>query len=88
MERHRHPEGTAGADGIADEEFQFRPPPLGVVQLHGQSGLVGIGVHFGERVFHTAFGDQVRAIAPLLETEIKGAKMLNRTIGYLFVPEK
>jgi len=34
------------------------------------------------------FGDRVRAIAPLLETEIKGAKMLNRTIDYLFVPEK
>ncbi len=33
------------------------------------------------------FGDRVRAIAPLLETEIKGAKMLNRTIDYLFVPE-
>jgi arsenite-transporting ATPase len=32
------------------------------------------------------FGDRVRAIAPLLETEIKGAKMLNRTIDYLFVP--
>ena len=34
------------------------------------------------------FGDRVRAIAPLLETEIKGAKMLNRTIDYLFVPER
>ena len=32
------------------------------------------------------FGDRVRAIAPLLETEIKGAKMLNRTIEYLLVP--
>lgn len=32
------------------------------------------------------FGDRVRAILPLLETEIKGAKMLNRTIDYLFVP--
>jgi anion-transporting ArsA/GET3 family ATPase len=34
------------------------------------------------------FGDRVRAIAPLLETEIKGAKMLNRTINYLFVLER
>lgn len=33
------------------------------------------------------FGDRVRAIAPLLEREIKGTKMLNRTIDHLFVPE-
>ena len=33
------------------------------------------------------FGNRVRAIAPLLETEIKGTKMLNRTIDYLFMPE-
>ena len=30
------------------------------------------------------FGDKVRAIVPLFETEVKGAKMLNRTIQYLF----
>lgn len=30
------------------------------------------------------FGDQVRAIIPLFETEVKGAKMLNRLIEYLF----
>ncbi|MDI6763963.1 MAG: TRC40/GET3/ArsA family transport-energizing ATPase [Thermodesulfobacteriota bacterium] len=30
------------------------------------------------------FGDRVRAIVPLFETEIKGAKMLNRTIEHLF----
>jgi hypothetical protein len=28
------------------------------------------------------------ATTPLLETEIKGAKILNRTIDYLFVREK
>lgn len=31
------------------------------------------------------FGDQVRAIVPLFETEVKGAKMLNRLVEYLFV---
>jgi len=30
------------------------------------------------------FGDQVRAIVPLFETEVKGAKMLNRLVEYLF----
>lgn len=30
------------------------------------------------------FGDRVRAILPLFETEVKGAKMLNRMIEYLF----
>lgn len=30
------------------------------------------------------FGDRVRAILPLFETEVKGAKMLNRTAEYLF----
>lgn len=30
------------------------------------------------------FGDRVRAVLPLLETEIKGGHMLNRTIPYLF----
>jgi len=30
------------------------------------------------------FGDRVRAILPLFETEVKGARMLNRTIEYLF----
>jgi arsenite-transporting ATPase len=32
------------------------------------------------------FNDRVRAIVPLFETEIKGAKMLNRTVDYLFTP--
>jgi hypothetical protein len=32
------------------------------------------------------FGDKVRAIVPLFETEVKGARMLNRTIEYLFRP--
>jgi arsenite-transporting ATPase len=32
------------------------------------------------------FGDRVRSIVPLFETEVKGAKMLNRTIDHLFVP--
>jgi len=32
------------------------------------------------------FGDQVRAIVPLFETEVKGARMLNRTVEYLFTP--
>ncbi|MCX8110111.1 MAG: arsenical pump-driving ATPase GET3 [Syntrophorhabdaceae bacterium] len=31
------------------------------------------------------FGDKVRAIIPLFETEVKGAKMLNRLVNYLFV---
>ena len=30
------------------------------------------------------FGDRVRAVVPLFETEVKGAKMLNRTIEHLF----
>ena len=30
------------------------------------------------------FGDGVRAILPLFETEVKGAKMLNRTMERLF----
>jgi arsenite-transporting ATPase len=30
------------------------------------------------------FGDQVRAIVPLFETEVKGAQMLSRTAEYLF----
>ena len=32
------------------------------------------------------FGDRVRSIVPLFETEVKGAKMLNRTVDRLFVP--
>ena len=32
------------------------------------------------------FEDRVRAIVPLFETEVKGAKMLNRTVEHLFVP--
>jgi len=32
------------------------------------------------------FGDRVRSVIPLFETEVKGAKMLNRTINHLFVP--
>jgi arsenite-transporting ATPase len=31
------------------------------------------------------FGDKVRAIIPLFETEVKGAKMLNRLVENLFV---
>jgi len=31
------------------------------------------------------FGNNVRAIIPLFETEVKGAKMLNRLVDYLFV---
>ena len=30
------------------------------------------------------FGDKVRAIAPLFETEVKGAAMLERTSKYVF----
>jgi arsenite/tail-anchored protein-transporting ATPase len=30
------------------------------------------------------FGEKVRAVLPLFETEIKGAAMLNRTVGHLF----
>ena len=30
------------------------------------------------------FGDRVRAIVPVFETEVKGAKMLNRTVERLF----
>ena len=30
------------------------------------------------------FGNQVRAVVPLFETEVKGAKMLNRTVDHLF----
>jgi len=30
------------------------------------------------------FGDRVRAVLPLFETEVKGAKMLNRTVERLF----
>ncbi|MBP1700144.1 MAG: arsenite-activated ATPase ArsA, partial [Deltaproteobacteria bacterium] len=40
--------------------------------------------HMGE--IWKIFGDRVRAIVPLFETEVKGAKMLNRTIEYLFTP--
>jgi arsenite-transporting ATPase len=32
------------------------------------------------------FGDRVRAVVPLFETEVKGTKMLNRTMEYLFMP--
>jgi len=32
------------------------------------------------------FGDKVRAIVPLFETEVKGSKMINRTVNYLFTP--
>jgi hypothetical protein len=30
------------------------------------------------------FNDQVRALIPLFETEVKGAKMLTRMMHYLF----
>lgn len=32
------------------------------------------------------FGDRVRAVTPLLETEIKGVDMLRRTVDYVFAP--
>lgn len=32
------------------------------------------------------FGERVRAVIPLFETEVKGTHMLNRMIDYLFVP--
>ena len=31
------------------------------------------------------FGDRVRAVIPLFETEVKGPKMLNRLMEHLFV---
>jgi arsenite-transporting ATPase len=31
------------------------------------------------------FGDRVRAVVPLFETEVKGAKMLNRLVDHMFV---
>jgi arsenite-transporting ATPase len=31
------------------------------------------------------FGNRVRAVVPLFETEVKGAKMLNRLVDHLFV---
>ena len=33
---------------------------------------------------HRIFGERVRAIVPLFETEVKGAAMLNRLVGQLF----
>jgi arsenite/tail-anchored protein-transporting ATPase len=33
---------------------------------------------------HRIFGDRVRAIVPLFETEVKGSAMLNRLVGQLF----
>ncbi len=38
--------------------------------------------HMGE--IWDIFGDQVRALVPLFETEVKGAPMLNRLVGRLF----
>jgi arsenite-transporting ATPase len=38
--------------------------------------------HMGE--IWKIFGDRVRAVVPLFETEVKGAKMLNRTVSHLF----
>ncbi len=32
------------------------------------------------------FGDRVRAVIPLFETEVKGSKMVNRMVDYLFKP--
>ncbi|HOE17340.1 MAG TPA: TRC40/GET3/ArsA family transport-energizing ATPase [Syntrophorhabdaceae bacterium] len=32
------------------------------------------------------FGDKVRAVIPLFETEVKGARMVNRMVDYLFKP--
>jgi arsenite-transporting ATPase len=39
--------------------------------------------HMGE--IWNIFGDRVRAIIPLFETEVKGTHMLNRVVDYLFV---
>ncbi len=36
----------------------------------------------------TIFGDGVRAVMPLLETEIKGVDMLRRTLDYVFCPQQ
>jgi len=33
---------------------------------------------------HRIFGDRVRSIIPLFETEVKGAEMLNRLVRHLF----
>jgi len=30
------------------------------------------------------FGDRVRAVIPLFETEVKGARMINRMVDHLF----
>ena len=32
------------------------------------------------------FGDRVRSVIPLFETEVKGSKMLNRLAQHLFLP--
>jgi hypothetical protein len=36
-----------------------------------------------EKIWQT-FGDRVRAIVPLFETEVQGPVMLNKTAEYLF----
>jgi arsenite/tail-anchored protein-transporting ATPase len=41
--------------------------------------------HMGE--IWKIFGDKVRAIVPLFETEVKGAKMLNRLVEHLIAPQ-
>jgi arsenite/tail-anchored protein-transporting ATPase len=41
--------------------------------------------HMGE--IWTLFGDNVRALIPLFETEVKGGKTLNRMVDHLFLPQ-
>jgi len=33
------------------------------------------------------FGDKVRAVVPLFETEVRGTKMMNRLVDKMFLPE-
>jgi hypothetical protein len=42
-----------------------------------------LDVHMAE--IWKIFDGQVRAVAPLFETEVKGVKMLNRLMDHLFV---
>jgi arsenite/tail-anchored protein-transporting ATPase len=73
--------------------------PVGGVLVNGliQKELVGddVAEFVKERVKmqdeHMAeiweiFGDQVRAIVPLFETEVRGTKMLNRLVDQMFLP--
>ncbi len=71
--------------------------PVGGVVVNGVIQKAQVGTDAAEFVLnrvrmqdeHMAeiwkiFGDQVRAIVPLFETEVKGAQMLNRTVQHLF----